>query len=207
MDTQPSATLSFVLKQDKISVFFPLVQQGFKVNAKVGCDIQHLLCDQFGLMPDYLADRISTIFIDGKPVDDVTSAVVKNGATLALSGAMPGLVGATFRKAGCLASFRKSITYQKEDDDSTACHDGYITLKLFNLLISEMGPMFLKRGIWISDGDLRAYLQIYQSDIHMIFEKVIKNGSDIGREQIADLEWITPNTRFFFKALYGPYFQ
>jgi hypothetical protein len=59
---QTSTTLSFVLKQDKITVLFPLLQEGFQVAAKVGCDIRSLLCDQFGLMPDYLADRISTIF-------------------------------------------------------------------------------------------------------------------------------------------------
>ena len=38
---------------------------------------------------------------------------------LALSAAMPGLVGATFRKSGCLATFRGSITY-----DGAADHPG-----------------------------------------------------------------------------------
>ncbi len=140
LNDQISATLSLVLKQEKIPVLFPLLQEGFQVTAMVGCDIQSLLCDQFGLMSDYLAHRISTIFLDGKPVDDVASAMVQDGATLALSAAMPGLVGATFRKAGCLASFRESITYQKEDEAQAACYDGFVTIKLFNLLISDFYP-------------------------------------------------------------------
>lgn len=204
MNDQTSATLTFALKQDKISVFFPLLQQGFQVTTKVGCDIQSLLCDQFGLMPDYLSDRINTIFLNGKPVDDVTSAMIKDGATLALSAAMPGLVGATFRKAGCLASFRGSITYKKEDDAPAACHDGCITLKLFNLLISEMGPLFLERGIWISGRVLRDFLRTHQSDVYTIFKKIEKNGSDMGPEQIADLEWIAPDDRFFLQTIREP---
>jgi hypothetical protein len=195
-----SATLSLVLKQENISVLSPLLQEGFEVTAKVGCDIQSLLCDQFGLMSDYLAHRISTIFLDGKPVDDVASAVVKDGSTLALSAAMPGLVGATFRKAGCLAVFRGTITYQKEDDSTAACHDGCITLKLFNLLISEMGPLFLERGIWVSSHVLRDFFGMHQTDVHRIFKKIKKDGIDLTPNQITDLDWITPDARFFLQA-------
>ena len=201
MKDQTSTTLTLVLKQEKISVLFPLLQEGFQVTAKVGCDIQSLLCDQFGLMSDYLAHRISTIFLDGKPVDDVASAMVQDGATLALSAAMPGLVGATFRKAGCLASFRESITYQKEDEAPAACYDGFVTMKLFNLLINEMGPLFLERGIWVSGSDLRYVLRTHQSDMDTIFKKIEKDGNGLDPEQIADLEWIRPDARFFLQAV------
>jgi hypothetical protein len=188
------------MKQDKISIFFALLQQGFQVTAKVGCDIQSLLCDQFGLMPDYLAHRISTIFLDGKPVDDVEAAMVRDGATLALSAAMPGLVGATFRRAGCLAAFRGSITYQKEDEAPAACYDGIITLKLFNLLVTEMGPQFLERGIWISGSDLRDVLRTHPSDIATIFKKIDKDGNGIDPDKIADLDWISPDAPYFLQA-------
>lgn len=29
---------------------------------------------------------------------------------------------------------------------------GMITLKLFNLLVAEIGPAFLERGIWVKTG-------------------------------------------------------
>jgi len=70
------------------------------ISATVGCSIKNLLCNQFDITPEYLSDRISTIFLNGKPVDDVESAIIKDNSILALSGAMPGLVGATFRKGG-----------------------------------------------------------------------------------------------------------
>jgi len=127
--------IKLLLKKNKVSLMYPLLQQGFQVTAKVGCDIQSLMCDQFGMMPDYLSDRINTIFLNGKPVDDVASAIINDGATLALSAAMPGLVGATFRKAGCLASLRGSITYREASAPLSVCQEGTVTLKLFNLLI------------------------------------------------------------------------
>jgi len=87
--------LSLTLEPDKIHGFFPLLRQGFMVRARVGCSIKTMLCEQFGVSPEYMEDRIKTIFLDGKTVDDVDSAIIKDGSTLALSAAMPGLVGAT----------------------------------------------------------------------------------------------------------------
>lgn len=204
MNGLPSTTLSFVLKQNKLAVFFPLLQHGFQVNATVGCDIQNLLCDQFGMLPEYLSDRINTIFLNGKPVDEVSSTMVEDGATLALSASMPGLVGATFRKAGCLAAFRGSITYTKGDHAPAACHQGAITLKLFNLLVSEMGPLFLQRGIWIYGQELQDCLRPHQSAVDTLFIKIEKDGSDLGPEKMADLKWITPDRRFFLQATCDP---
>ena len=152
----------------------------------------------------YLADRISTIFLNGKPLDDVASAVIKDGSTLALSAAMPGLVGATFRKAGCLAAFRGSITYTNRDDASVTCHDGFVTMKLFNLLISEMGPLFLERGIWVNGQVLREFLGMHQADVHTLFKEFKKDGIDIPPHRIADLAWITRDARFFLQATCEP---
>lgn len=204
MNDQKSVKLSFVLRQNKISVFFPLLQQGFQVTATVGCDIQNLLCDQFGMLPDYLSDRINTIFLNGSPVDEVTSTLVEDGATLALSASMPGLVGATFRKSGCLAAFRGSITYQNEEDAQAACRDGSITLKLFNLLVSEIGPSFLERGIWVDGSDLYECLQPHLTDIETIFVTIMEDNKEIDPQQIADMRWNTPGKRLFLQATCEP---
>ena len=182
---------------------YPLLQQGFQVTATVGCDIRSLLCDQFGMMPDYLSDRINTIFLNGKPVDDVASAVVNDGATLALSAAMPGLVGATFRKAGCLAAFRGSITYRKGDDDAATCHEGAITLKLFNLLVAEMGPLFLKHGIWINGAELKDFLSTRQSSIETMIESVEKDGHAVDLKTLTEPEWLSVETRVLLQATGG----
>jgi hypothetical protein len=129
--------------------FFPLLQRGFRVKTTVGISVRDLLCDQFQISPEYLADRIKTIFLNGQPVDDVEKTALRDGAVLALSAAMPGLVGATFRRGGGLASFRGGITYHQEDL-ANAGEAATVTIKLFNLLANELGPVFLKAGIWMA---------------------------------------------------------
>lgn len=139
---------AFHAPDDTFHAFHPLFQAGVGVSIQTGSSLEDLLCCQWDIDRDYVMHRISTLFLDYKPVDDLPSAVVHNGATLALSGAMPGLIGATMRRGGILASFRNGITYCEtfEDDEDGS---GRITLKLFNLLIDELGPQFLARGIWV----------------------------------------------------------
>ena len=166
---------AFHAPDDTFHAFHPLFQAGVGVSIQIGSSLEDLLCCQWNIDRDYVMQRISTLFLDYKPVDDLPSAVVHNGATLALSGAMPGLIGATMRRGGILASFRNGITYcetSEEDEDGS----GRITLKLFNLLINELGPQFLARGIWVprtrltelfpghpdleavTDGDIKVYM-------------------------------------------------
>jgi hypothetical protein len=179
----------------------PLLQQGFQVAATVGCDIRTLLCDQFKLRPDYLSDRINTIFLNGKPVDDVATAVVDDGATLALSAAMPGLVGATFRKAGCLAAFRSSITYRKKGHSPAACRDGTVTIKLFNLLVGELGPLFLERGIWIDGSAWQEFTKSSASELEKSIERIETNQPGATLKALADPAWISPQTRIFLMVV------
>ncbi len=200
MPPADALSCSVLFRADHIALFLPLLQQGFQVSAKVGCDIQSLLCDQFKLMPDYLSDRISTVFLNGKPVDDVATAVVKDGATLALSAAMPGLVGATFRKSGCLAAFRGSITHRSEEDAPATCYDGHITLKLFNLLINELGPQFLKHGIWINGNLFREFWERQGSGLQSAIVKIIWNGSEQKPDETAELVWNSPDLRVLLQA-------
>jgi hypothetical protein len=149
--------LTITVREDMMSLFYPLLQMGFQLNIRVGCSIHSLLCDQLGVAPDYLRERVKTIFLNQKPVDNVQNALIKDGATLALSAAMPGLVGATFRCGGVLAAFRSTITHQNESA-ATGPGDGTITLKLFNMLISEMGPLLLEQGITVNWTDLQPVL-------------------------------------------------
>ena len=138
----------FHAPDNALPAFRTLFQQGIGVTIQTGTSLEDLLCCQWQISRDYVMNRISTLFLDSKPVDDLPTAVVHDGATLALSGAMPGLIGATMRRGGVLASFRNGITYC-ETSEGDAGGRGRITLKLFNLLIDELGPQFLARGIWV----------------------------------------------------------
>jgi hypothetical protein len=150
----------FFLKVDpeKQYLFFRFLQKGFFVRVQTVKSIRHILCNQFDLEPGYVLNRIKTIFYNGKPVDDLENAIVEDSSTLALSAAMPGLVGATFRSGGVLSPFRASISYRPEECNNADSEEGIVQIKLFNLLIPELGPGFLKRGIFVKKTCLDSFI-------------------------------------------------
>jgi len=111
----PPQSLTLRVSRRQLERFHPLMQEGFMVRTQLGCTIKALLCDQFKVSPEYLEARVQTVFLNGKPVDDIESTEIPAGATLALSAAMPGLVGATLRRGGYYAPMRSDITYRKEE--------------------------------------------------------------------------------------------
>ncbi len=142
------------MDQDMIAgCFTALFSKGVAIRASLACNLKELLCEQVGVAPEYLDNRIQTVFLDGQPVDDVDKAIVENGATIALSAAMPGLVGAVLRKGGTLAGLRKGITYCCGTIGQATCY-GSVTVKLFNMTTREVGPLLLKYGIMIQGDEL-----------------------------------------------------
>jgi hypothetical protein len=136
-----------------MDLFFPLLQRGVLVAAVVGRGVQDVLCGQLGIEEDYLENRVQTVFLDGKAVDDLVGSVVENGSEMALSSALPGLAGATLRRGGFYASLRSAISY-----DCTMPHSdvqsGLFTLKLYNLVLNELGPALLQRGICLTSREI-----------------------------------------------------
>lgn len=158
MTGAPMTSLSLTMASDRLAEFFLLLQQGVIVSARVGCSLDKLLSEQWGLSPDYVAQRITTIFLNGRAIDDVNSAVIREGAVIALSGAMPGLVGATMRRGGYYAAMREGITYQEAAAD-VPDRIATVRVKLFNLLLPELGPGILRRGIIIAAAELADFLR------------------------------------------------
>ena len=154
----PTTTVRLLVETDLIAACFtPLLTKGIRLMACLECSLKELLCDQLGLAEDYLENRVQTVFLDGHPVDDVGRATVGEGATVALSAAMPGLAGAVLRKGGTLAALRKDITYRSDSTEHEIC-DGSVTVKLFNMTTREIGPLFLKRGVWLKGTELMEVL-------------------------------------------------
>ena len=147
----PNSELQYVrldVEAHLIPRFSKIIEQGFRLKVKTGQSIRELFCGQLGISDDYFDKRIQTIFLDGKAVDNTDTAWIENGSRLAVSAAMPGLVGATFRKGGRYASFRGVISYSGSKK-SIAGGEGEITLKFFNMIARELGPMFLQKGVII----------------------------------------------------------
>jgi len=136
--------------------FYPILQGGFLIKARVGTGVGLLLQEQLSLSQQYVLERIGTIFLDGKPVDDLDRATVREGSTLALSAAMPGLVGATMRRQGFYASFRSPITH-REEDGAREEKEGFLRVKVFNLVMADLGPLFLERGMYIPSAELARF--------------------------------------------------
>jgi len=160
--------------------YFEILQGGFMVKCRVGISIKALLCEQLGLTFEYATGRISTIFLDGKPVDDIESAIIKDGSSLALSAAMPGLVGATMRREGVYSSLRSSITYEEKHSNYLS-KEGLISLKLYNLLIDELGPLLLKRGIFVKSTELSAFLTKQPDNFWKGCKEMLLDGKPVER--------------------------
>ncbi len=152
-DAGAKGRLRITVPADRLARFFPLLQKGFALGVLAGCPIRAFLRDRLGLTDEYIEARIQTVFLDGKPVDDIDGALIRDGATLALAPAMPGLMGAMLRRGGHLAPMRSGITH-RNDAAPRGIGEGRITVKLFGMALRELGPQLLELGIEVDAGDL-----------------------------------------------------
>lgn len=174
---------------DQLPRFIPLLISGFMVKVRVGCTIREMLREKLGLTQEYIEDRIQTIFLDGKPIDDIDSAILENGSTLALSAAVPGLAGTIFRKGGYLASLRSLLTDAKEKKHDID-RERFIALRLFNLLIRDLGLELLQQGIWIEGEELKEFLKSLPCSFWMMKCKEIRiNGEKCHPDKIKNVKW------------------
>jgi hypothetical protein len=184
---QNAATLSLELAKDRTPSLFILLQNGFIVNARVGCSIMDFFLEQLNLRPDYIETRIPGIFLDGKPADHIDTAVIRDGARLTLSGTMPGLAGMALRR-GPLAVFRHSITH-REIGDYSYTGEGYVQLKLLNLLMQDMGPNLLRKGIYINAPELGCFLGNLPAAFWQDCKNILLDGRKVPAQLLREGRW------------------
>lgn len=154
-------TVTIEFRTEKPEIFEFLLQEGFAVDFVDNCTIREFLCLQLALCGDYTEKKVQTIFLNGKPVDDVDAAVLHENDRLALSAAMPGLVGATMRKRGFFAKMRHSISHNFEGGEDVGETRGkacLVHVKLFNLLARDLARDFLQRGVYFPTQRFRTLL-------------------------------------------------
>ena len=183
LSNRPMGSLRLTLDSPTIHSLSPLFQYGVVVKADVNCSIRTMLCEQLGLSVQYVEDRVKTIFLDGRPIDDIDSAIIKDGSTLALSAAMPGLVGAILRRGGHLAPLRSQIAHRAEKRVPSR-REGIVVLKLFNLLIDELGPNLLKRGVIVRREDLKSLFVSLPENFWAGCKKAQVDGREIGGDHL-----------------------
>ncbi|HOV87901.1 MAG TPA: hypothetical protein PLM79_16200 [Syntrophobacteraceae bacterium] len=168
---------SFLVVTDHPSLFHPLLQRGFLVGIREGCTLRDLLEKRLGLSPDSVEEELGTIFLDGRPVDDLDATRLKDGSRLALSAAMPGLVGAALRRGGFYAAFRSDISH-REEDPVPGIREAVVWVKLFNLVARTQGPRVLEKGILLERNHLREFLEDHTGDFRAHCRSVRVNGRE-----------------------------
>lgn len=177
--------LRMILPQEQLPAFSPLLQRGVWLRAQTGCSVASLLSEQFGIAADYVIERVTTLFLDFKPVDDLETAYVHDGSTLALSSAMPGLVGTTMRRGSHLAAMRGDISCRSRQRAESKM--GRIRVKLFNLLITELGATLLAQGIQLSNAELKIIIDELDDNFWQDFGVAILDGRQIDPAKLKKL--------------------
>ena len=156
MKKMPGDTIQIEVSAGASDFFTALSGYGFIFDAPYGTSIKAFLEMVPGIDADYIENNIGTILQNGKPVDDPDTCKVTPDAAIALSGALPGLFGAAFRKKGCFAALRPQGDHENNDLDN---ENGNVTLtlKLFNLTAKALGPALLKKGAHMSADNFRSF--------------------------------------------------
>lgn len=205
-DKSPAENLSFaqcaiVVEGPLIERFFLLLQQGVKIRRRVGCTVAAFLQEQLGVGPATI-EKIQSIMLDGKPVDDIGSAMIHDGSVLALSAALPGLVGATLRRGGAYSSLRSVITYH-ETGEACKPGEGWVTIKLFNQMMAELGPGLLRQGVLVRSPDLAALLAERAEEFRRGCSFTLDNESiEVGMMEGSRL--LVGKNQIFFTVAAGP---
>jgi hypothetical protein len=186
MDAETTPRLTLTVAAGAISRFLPLLGQGFTVKRPAGASVEEFLCRGCGIAPDYLRDRVQTVFLNGKAIDDLAAAVVSDGSTIALSAAMPGLAGAVLRKGGAYAAMRRQISHSSPGE-SRARGPVSVSIKLFNLVARELGPGFLEQGVLIGVADLRDYFRRQERGFGKIGRAADIDGRQVDFEKVPDI--------------------
>jgi hypothetical protein len=201
MNVTTWGNLRLFFRKDPTTGFLPLLQKGFYITISTG-NLQDILCHTCGLDAEQVRSRIQTLFLNGKPVDDMASTRVHDGDCLALSAAMPGLVGATMRSGGVLAGFRHSISHRAGGDHANGS-GGVMLIKLFNLLIAELGPRFLGQGILVRPEDLQTLLKFPDQIPWRDCGKAELNSRQIEIDTLAAMDWEPEKGLFRLEVTFG----
>ena len=166
-----------------LGFFLPLLQQGVMITIPSGITIREMLSDQLCLTREYIERRIQSILLDGRPVDDLSEATLKDGVTLALSSSMPGLVGTTLRRGSPFASFRTALTH-KESIHNKLNKTATIRLKLFNLIMSEIGPFLFKIGVLLETKRISELINKISSESKADIYEILLNDRAVTTEEL-----------------------
>ncbi|MGA7578420.1 MAG: hypothetical protein ACLQUW_01250 [Desulfobaccales bacterium] len=86
---------------------------------------------------------------------------------------------------------RSNISH-RDQDQAVSGGECLVELKLFNLLIEELGPFFLEKGIWIRPAVLENFLRPQPEDFWAGVGAACLNGEELDSQALRALVW--PNS-------------
>jgi len=168
----------FFIGPSALPWFNEILQRGFFLINPVGISIEEFLTRQIGLSREYIGHKISTIFLDGKIVHDIGSAIIKRGSVLAFSSALPGFVGASLRSGSINQSLCESST-SREINSPDGKDRGVFCVKLYNLPMLDLGPSFMRSGILLRSAGIREFLKTQPDAFWNDCKKILLDGEEI----------------------------
>jgi hypothetical protein len=69
--------------------------------------------------------------------------------------------------------------------------EGFVVVKLFNLLIRELGPVFLDRGVLLSKNDFGEFLKGLPDEFWRGCQEIKVNGEEKDEVQLRSLSWLS----------------
>ncbi|MDQ7831960.1 MAG: hypothetical protein RDU30_09510 [Desulfovibrionaceae bacterium] len=195
-DTAAATTVELDLDERGMARFMGLLASGVGVGVPGPCGLDAFLGDILRLDPDYVQNRLRTIFVNGQPVDDIAETMLSPGDELALSVAMPGLVGICMRLDSPFKSFRGDITHGRAASRSHAeAQAGTVSVKLFNFIALEIGPGLMARGVTLSGERLARAMADGQGIVAARF-----GDTDCGASELAAQLQAGPDAAYFVRA-------
>lgn len=127
-----------------------LAQAGVWVPLERPCSVYGFLHGGLGVDDAFILSRIQTILLNSKVVDDMDGAWLRLGSRLALSAAMPGVVGAALRRNGLFARLREGIRcLAAEREEEGGCF--WLELHVYNSMIAALAQPLLTCGFAVEE--------------------------------------------------------
>jgi hypothetical protein len=163
--------------------YLSLLQEGVAIRMQTGMAVRTFLCERLGLNPSYVSEQITTVFLNGTPVDDLDLALIRDGDRLSLSGALPGLAGALMRRSSVLAPLRGTCPDRRAPAPD-AGREGTLWIKLFNTVLDDLGPGVLRQGVLVRPERLKEILCLQGAGPFQAKAKILLNGSVVEPETL-----------------------
>ncbi|PTN33086.1 hypothetical protein [Desulfonatronum sp. SC1] len=172
--------LPLIVMEHDAPEWFGILLQGFDMPVPKPCTLREFLCELVGVCGVYTEKYLQTIFLNGKAIDDLDRAMIVPSSRLALSAAMPGLVGATMRRGGYYSRMREGISQSRENTtDPTEEQPFRLQVRLYNAVGRELAGLFLHQGIFVASEYLLKFLKSQPPKFFEHLHNVVLNGTPL----------------------------